>query len=228
MSAVSKSVFSGASNAPPPVTKIDSFVVDTELPPLEEYLAALEPEAFARAVAIAADGQGNLSVNIASSTNAVLGVELASQTQVFLSHGHAGAVNAVATHPSMPAYVTASDDHTVLVWALEEEQHRMLAATELTQRPTALAIAPGGSAIAVGLHDGGLLLLDMGDTRDHRAELLGGRRLPRGRRRSRGRDAALCPLRLCKARGARRLARPRGRSGLLCGRQLAPRRERGG
>ena len=106
--------------------------------------------------------EGQLTANIVSSTNAVLGVELASLTPVYYSHGHAAGINAVASHPSARAYVTVSDDNTVAVWMLEP--HRMLAATELNQAPTAVAIRPDGSVIAVGLADGSVLLLDMGDS----------------------------------------------------------------
>lgn len=87
---------------------------------------------------------------------------MASLTPVYYSHGHAAGINAVASHPSARAYVTVSDDNTVAVWMLEP--HRMLAATELNQAPTAVAIRPDGSVIAVGLMDGSVLLLDMGDS----------------------------------------------------------------
>jgi len=56
---------------------------------------------------------------------------------------------------------TAAEDHVIALWTLHPE-HRLLAAIELGVCPTAVTVSPDGQTIAVGLADGGLLLLGMG------------------------------------------------------------------
>jgi WD40 repeat protein len=186
-----RSVFSNASAQAPTFTKIDGYVVQQEIEQLSEYLDSGahpapgavgpgglrlneegEPEPqYARAVALSSQqpeaegggGGGQVTANIVSNTNTVVGVGMMNLDPVHHSFGHAGNINAIAAHPSMPAYVTVSDDYTVAVWAMAPE-HRMLAVTQLTQRATAVAIRPDGSVIAVGLADGSVLLLNMGDS----------------------------------------------------------------
>ncbi len=190
------SVFSSMSAQAPSYSKIDGFEIAQEIERLADYLdeytdgetpgaggAKLNDEGeaaplFARAVTLSLSGsqEGHgteqLSANIVSSTNAVLGVELASLTPTGLySHGHAGEINAVAAHPSASAYVTVSNDYTLAVWTLAPA-HRMLAVTQLTQKATAVAIRPpDGDVIAVGLADGSVLLVNMGESSTGRPTL---------------------------------------------------------
>ena len=191
-----RSVFSNMSAQAPSYTKIDGFEIAQEIERLADYLdeytdgetpgaggAKLNdegeaPPLFARAVTLSlsalqgGDGSKQLSASIVSSTNAVIGIELASLTPTGLySHGHAGEINGVAAHPSASAYVTVSDDYTLAVWTLAPA-HRMLAVTQLTQKATAVAIRPpDGSVIAVGLADGSVLLLNMGESSTGRPTL---------------------------------------------------------
>ena len=68
-------------------------------------------------------------------------------------------------------YVTVSNDYTLAVWTLAPA-HRMLAVTQLTQKATAVAIRPpDGDVIAVGLADGSVLLVNMGESSTGRPTL---------------------------------------------------------
>ena len=64
-------------------------------------------------------------------------------------------------HPKLSVFVTGSDDKTVRLWNAAE--HRLLCAAQLEQDIRSAAIAPDGSAVAVGLKNGAFAVLALKD-----------------------------------------------------------------
>ena len=68
-----------------------------------------------------------------------------------------GKLNALATHPTKPLAATAGAEGALRLWSLS--QHTLLAARPLPAAAAAAAFSPDGNYLAVGLADGGWLLL---------------------------------------------------------------------
>ena len=64
----------------------------------------------------------------------------------------------LATHPSKPYCITASDDGTVRVW--DTETHKMTKICPLKKPVRCVGFSHNGGAIAVGMKDGGFVVLD--------------------------------------------------------------------
>jgi hypothetical protein len=69
-----------------------------------------------------------------------------------------GTLAALATHPAKPIAATAGAEGALRLWALD--QHTLLGARPLPAPAAAAAFSPDGAVLAVGLADGGWLLLD--------------------------------------------------------------------
>lgn len=150
-SAISQRSSSQEGAASTPISQYES-VVALEL---AQHLVAAGASACARAIAPLQPGH----LAILTSTNSVVCIDQETLQTAWHVHGHAKRPTALAMHPLSQAYVTIGADATVVVWALNP--HQVLAATELAIQPTAVAISPTGQAVAVGLANGEVLLLDM-------------------------------------------------------------------
>ena len=71
---------------------------------------------------------------------------------VFVQGHQEGEVWGLATHPTQPVAVTASDDGTVRVWSLHE--HKLLRVQAMGKAARSVGYSHDGGALAVGCKDG--------------------------------------------------------------------------
>lgn len=133
------------------------LVFGTALAPAQELRGHGGP---VRALALSADGAAAISGSFDQSAiiwDPAKGVALA------VLRLHQGSVNAVAALPD-GRFVSAGEDGRVAFWSADGQE--LLHATRVHDAPiSALAVAPGGSALATAAWDGEARLLDVRDGR---------------------------------------------------------------
>ena len=145
---------------------------------LREPLAALT-DAWGRPLIFRGDSPSIRSVSVDSTGRLLLGTSGGEVAMLVPSSGHLslllqghsarrgahwpGRLAALATHPSKAVAATAGSEGSLRLWSLS--QHCLLASRPLPAAAAAAAFSPDGAHLAVGLADGGWLLLDAASLR---------------------------------------------------------------
>ena len=110
------------------------------------------------------DGAGRILLGTSAGEIAVLSPSSGDLSLLLQGHsarrgaGWPGALAALAAHPSKSIAATAGAEGSLRLWSLT--QHCLLASRPLRAAATAAAFSPDGAFLAVGLADGGWILLD--------------------------------------------------------------------
>ncbi|XRB07249.1 echinoderm microtubule-associated protein-like [Pycnococcus provasolii] len=95
---------------------------------------------------------------IGTRTGEIYEMDTTSYSYGLVQQGHAyGAITGLATHPNEHQFVTCSDDGTVRMW--DAYARRLIMVRNIQARGRAIDYHPDGSSLAVGLDNGGIVIL---------------------------------------------------------------------
>eukprot|EP00163_Fabomonas_tropica_P034258 TRINITY_DN93_c0_g1_i1.p1 TRINITY_DN93_c0_g1~~TRINITY_DN93_c0_g1_i1.p1 ORF type:complete len:2052 (-),score=797.91 TRINITY_DN93_c0_g1_i1:729-6884(-) len=124
-----------------------------------EKLKTLECNMDGRDTSIRAVDFENGKILAGTRQSQVIEVDPNSGKATLLLEGHAeGEVWGLATHPTKNIYVTASDDKSIRLW--DVSARKTLVKRFIKKRARSAVFSPDGSEIAVGLHNGGVMIVD--------------------------------------------------------------------